>query len=296
VSHAPGVRRRALVDVFAYRDYRAFLAAYYARRKQQKDGFSFARFSEEVELRSPNYLKLVIDGERNLTPELARRFAAGCGLRDDALDYFCALVVFDQASSARERDVHYRALQAFPRFRQSHRLDAAQSAYHAHWYVPALYELCARVDLSQDPKTLAGSLLPPITPKQASRALAVLQELGLLVRVRGRLEQRDPVIETGTGPLGHHVVQFHRAMMERAAEALDHVPREEREIASLTLCLSESRLRDLKGELEAFRARVLERYMKDETPERVVQVNFQMFPLSVRARSAPRAASKRSPP
>jgi uncharacterized protein (TIGR02147 family) len=99
----PGMRRRALVDVFGYRDYRAFLAAYYARRKEQKDGFSFARFSEEVELRSPNYLKLVIDGERNLSPELAQRFGAGCGLRDDALEYFCALVGFDQASSGRSR-------------------------------------------------------------------------------------------------------------------------------------------------------------------------------------------------
>ena len=227
----------------------------------------------------------MIDGERNLSPELARRFGTGCGLRDDALDYFCALVAFDQASSARERDAHYRALQAFPRFRQSHRLDAAQSAYHAHWYVPALYELCARKDLSQDPKTLARTLLPPITPKQATHALAVLQELGLLARVRGRLEQREPLIETADGPLGHHVVQFHRAMMERAAEAIDEVPRDEREIASLTLCISEARMHELKAELEAFRTRVLERYMKDETPERVVQVNFQMFPLS----------SKRSP-
>jgi hypothetical protein len=27
---------------------------------------------------------------------------------------------------------------------------------------------------------------------------------------------------------------------------------------------------------------LLERYMRDETPERVVQVNFQMFPLSAK--------------
>jgi len=46
--------------------------------------------------------------------------------------------------------------------------------------------------------------------------------------------------------------------------------------------LSESRMGELKAELEAFREHLLRRYMKDERPERVVQVNFQMFPLSVK--------------
>jgi len=280
------MRRRALLDVFGYRDYRAFLGAYYDRRKAQKGGFSFARFSEQIRLRSPNYLKLVIDGARNLTPALAHRFGEGCGLRDEALDYFCALVTFNQARTAHDRDRAYRALQAFPRFRQTHKLDAAQSAYHAHWYIPVVYELCARADLRHDPKTLARAVLPPIAPKQAAHALSVLQELGVLVRKRGRFEQVDAVVETADGPLGHQVVQFHRAMLQRAAEALDHVAREEREIAALTLCISEAHMLELKHELEAFRAHLLERYAKDETPERVVQVNFQLFPLS----------AKRSPP
>jgi uncharacterized protein (TIGR02147 family) len=280
------MRRRAVLDVFGYRDYRRFLAAYYARRKEEKAGFSFARFSDEIGLPSPNYLKLVVDGERNLKPDLARRFGEGCGLRDEALAYFVALVAFNQAGSAREREQRYAELQAFPRFRQAHRLDAAQSAYHAHWFIPAHYELCAREDLDQDPKSLARALLPPITPRQAAHALSVLQALGLLTHERGRLRQVHSAVETGGGPLGHQIVQFHRAMMERAAEALDHVPRDEREIASLTLCIGEARMRELKGELEAFRELLLKRYMGDASPERVVQVNFQMFPLSSKRSSS----------
>jgi uncharacterized protein (TIGR02147 family) len=58
------------------------------------------------------------------------------------------------------------------------------------------------------------------------------------------------------------------------------VPRDEREIASLTLCVSEAKLRELKRELEAIREQLVQRYMADERPERVVQINFQMFPLS----------------
>jgi uncharacterized protein (TIGR02147 family) len=274
---------RAPVDVFGYRDYRAFLLAYYERRKAEKNGFSHAEFSHGIGLRSANYLKLVIDGARNLTPDLAHRFGEACGLRDDALRYFCALVAFNQAKTARERSLHYEKLQGFRRFRASHRLDAAQSAYYSQWYVPAVHELCARPDFVDDPRWIARALLPPISPKQASQALDVLSQLGLLVRgADGRWQQSEAVVETPEGPLGHHVVQFHRAMMQRAADALDLVPREEREIGALTLCLSEARMHELKAELEAFREHLLRRYMKDERPERVVQVNLQMFPLSGR--------------
>jgi uncharacterized protein (TIGR02147 family) len=272
---------RATVDVFGHRDFRAFLRAYVERRKAQKGGFSVGEFSKRVGLRSPNYLKLVIDDARNITPDVAHRFAEACGLEGDAVDYFCALVAFNQAKTARERELHYVQLQSFRRYRAAHRLDAAQSAYHSEWYIPAIRELCARADFREDARWIGKTLLPPIAPKQAKQALAVLIQLGLLVRdERGRLQQAEILVETPDGPLGHHVVQFHRAMMKRAAEALDRVPRDEREIASLTLCVSEAKLRELKRELEAIREQLVQRYMADERPERVVQINFQMFPLS----------------
>jgi len=275
------VAGRAPIDVFAYRDYRAFLVAFIEHKQARGAGHSNTEFTKRVGLRSANYLQLVIAGKRNLGTDLAVRFGEACGLRGEPLQYFCALVAFNQAKTARERELHYDKLRSFGRFRASHRLDAAHSAYHSHWYIPAIHELVARKDFREEPSWIASTLLPPIAAREATRALKVLERLGLLVRdASGRLTQAEAVVETPEGPLGHHVAQFHRAMMVRAAEALDLVPREEREIAGLTLCLSEARLRELKAELEGFRTHLLERYMRDEHPERVVQVNFQMFPLS----------------
>jgi uncharacterized protein (TIGR02147 family) len=270
------------IDVFRHQDYRAFLREYYEARRARRDGFSLRAFSRRVGLRSPNYLKLVIDGVRNLTPEMAIRFAEGCGLAGEALEYFCALVALNQAHSSRERDLHYGRIKRLRRYRKVYKLDAAQDAYHSQWYIPAIRELIARGDFEEDPKWIAKALLPSITPREAERALKVLCELGLLVRQRrtGRLVQSEPLVETQAGPLGHHLVSFHRAMMARAAEAIDRVPRDEREIASLTLCLSQTRMLELKTELERFRAELLQNYPADEVAERVVQVNFQMFPLS----------------
>jgi len=278
--HAVIVGSRAPVDVFRHADYREFLRAYYERRKLQKRGISLRAFSRRVGLRSPNYLKLVMDGDRNLSAALAVRFAEACGLTGDGVDYFCVLVAFNQAKTSKERELHHARLRNFRRYRETHKIDIAQQAYHAHWYVPAIRELAARRDFRADPKWIARTLLPEITPTEAKRALAVLCELGLLVEADdGVPRQVEPLIETPVGPLGHQVVSFHREMMRLASDALERVPREDREIASLTLCVSEKQMRELKADLERIEEDLLQRYSSDDG-ERVVQVNFQLFPLS----------------
>jgi uncharacterized protein (TIGR02147 family) len=241
---------------------------------------SLRAFSRRVGLRSPNYLQLVMDGKRNLGAEVAVRFGQACGLSGDGLEYFCTLVAVNQAKSPSERGLHARRLSAFRRYRQTHKRELAQEAYHGSWFVPAIRELAARPDFSDDPKWIAKTLWPEIRPAEASRALAVLCELGLLVRAPdGRLVQAEPLVGTAPGPQGHQVAAFHREMMRLASESIERVPREQREIASLTLCLSSAGMQALKHELEQIEQDLLQRYGAGE-PGQVVQLNFQLFPLS----------------
>jgi uncharacterized protein (TIGR02147 family) len=269
-------------DIFAHDDFRAYLRAYYAFRKKQGRGFSLRTFSRQAALQSSNYLKLVMDGDRNLSAAMAERFAKACGLRGPAADYFCELVAYGQAETAAERERAYRRLSSFRRFRDVYPLDRAHEAYHSQWFIPAVRELAARSDFRADPKWIARTLLPAISARKAAHALEVLRELKLLVEdEQGTLRQAHALVETGDRPLGHHVVKFHRTMMERAAEALDTVPREQREIASLTLCLSPTQMGALKQHLERLRRELLQEYVAGPDAKRVVQLNFQMFPLSV---------------
>ena len=125
-------------DVFRFRDYRAYLRALYTHRKQHDYGFSLRAFSKQAGLRSSNYLKLVMDGDRNLTADAASKFAGACGLKGQAADYFCELVSFNQAKSAEERERVYARLRRFRRYREVYRLDGAQEAYHGEWFIPAV--------------------------------------------------------------------------------------------------------------------------------------------------------------
>jgi uncharacterized protein (TIGR02147 family) len=278
-------------NVYAFADYRRYLAAYYDYAKAEQYGFSFRVFSRRAGIRSSNYLRLVIDGERNLTRDMAGRFADACELTGAAREFFCELVEYCQGKTAQERSRMYERLARHRPFREARRLESAQAEYHSHWYLPAIRELVRREDFSSEPKWIARQLQPNISAAQAKRALELLCKLGLLEPGSdGRLVQTSEIITTGPGPLGHHIFNYHHMMLERAAEALDSLPREERDVSCLTLCVSESKVAELKERVRAFRQELLRTAELDNSPERVVQINFQVFPLSIAAEPAPGGA------
>jgi uncharacterized protein (TIGR02147 family) len=268
------------VDVFAYLDFRAFLRDYYAARKRAGRGFSYRSFSRKAGLKSPNYLKLVVDGQRNLSSDMAQRFARACGLTGDALRYFVDLVAFGQAVTLGERNAIYARLNGYHRYRNAHKLDAAHAAYYSAWYMPAIRELASRADFRDDAAWIAAQLWPAIAPEDAARALELLLQLGLLVREDGRICQREALLSTGAETRGLHIVSYHRAMMDRAMASIDLVPAAQRDISSLTLCLSPQGLRAFKERIQRFRKELLELSALEQAPTQVVQINFQLFPLS----------------
>jgi uncharacterized protein (TIGR02147 family) len=268
--------------VFEYLDYRKFLADYYAHQKRHEYGFSYRVLARRAQCRSTNYPCLVIGGKRNLSRNMAMRFADACGLTGPDAAYFIDLVAFNQATTQREKEHWYQCLARFAQFRRVHKLTEQQAAYFSEWYIPATRELAARGDFKADPKWIAKALLPQISVAQAKSALQTLRALGLLTTDDdGAVRRGSPLVSSG-GPLGHHLVNYHRAMLERASAAIELIPREEREIASLTLCVSEHRMQELKNQILNFRRHLLQTAEQDDTPERVVQLNFQLFPLSQR--------------
>jgi uncharacterized protein (TIGR02147 family) len=271
--------RAQRVEVFDYLDYRAYLRDVYLEGK--KRGLSHRSFSRRAGLRSPNYLKRVIDGDRNLSAEMTARFAKALGLDREASEYFTDLVHFTHAHTITERNTYYGKLTGSRRYRKAQALDLAHAAYHSTWYLPAIRELATRSDFVDDPGWIASSLVPPIGKAEAARALETLLELGLLKRdSNGRVRQTDALVSTGPETRGLHIANYHRTMMERAAEAIDLVNPADRDISSLTLCLGEDGLRRTKERIQRFRRELLELSTIEDDPVQVIQVNFQLFPLS----------------
>ncbi len=268
-------------NVFSYLDARRFLGDYYAFKKATSSGFSYRGFSRRAGIKSPNYLKLVVDGDRNLTPKMAHRFGAACGLEGDALHYFLDLVAFTQARSKDEKSDRYERLIRFREHREIHRIDIAYGEYLSHWYIPAIRELAFRTDFRADPEWIAARMLPAIAAEEAARGLEVLSELEMLKPgPDGKLHPTDTLVTTGQEVKGIHLRAYHRTMMARAAAALDEIPPADRDISSVTLCLGPDAVKRMKERIRAFRRELLQMSASENDPGQVLQVNVQLFPLT----------------
>jgi len=270
------------LSVFDYLDYRAFLRAYYAQAKQSRAGFSFRTFSKRAGLRSPNFLKLVIDGERNLGRDASPKFADALGLVGSERDFFLDLVAFDQAADVAEKNRVFERLAACRRFREARRIDRLVHEYLSHWYHPAIRELVGAPDFQEEPRWIAKRLSPPLKERQAAQSLALLLELGLVVRDPGtqKLGLGEPTLTTEHEVSSLGVANFHRQMMERASESIDRIPPAERDFAALTVRVSPRLVTEVKERVHRFRESLAE--LCDSAPEgtMVYQLNLQWFPLT----------------
>lgn len=272
-------RSRAPVDVFRYQDYRAFLAAFYALKKST--GLSYRRFSAMVGLGAPNYLKLVIDGKRNLSPTMATRFAKACKLQGESAEYFGLLVQFNQAQTDDERNAHREQLVRFARYRQAQPIELAQMDYHSTWYIPVVRELVACPQFVGESAWVARMLRPELTDKQAAHALEVLERMGFLERdATGRYRQTSRAVSTGDQASGLHIRNYHAEMMKRATAAMEDVPAAERFLSSLTLSVSPALYDEVLRRVNELREDLVQLCDAELAPSKVVQLNLQLFPVS----------------
>lgn len=269
------------LDVFEYLDVRDFLRDYYDAKKAQGRGFSYRAFSRRAGLASPNHLKRVIDGGRRLTAPTAENYIQAIGLSGDEAAYFRELAAFSGAPTTAARSEAFERLTAFRRVRKGHRLELAHAAYHSRWYLPAIREMVLRLDFRADPAWIAPRMLPTITVAEAREALEILAELGLVaLREDGRMIQTEAVLSTGSETRGMHIAAYHRAMLERASEAIDLVPRTDRDISSLTFAADDAMLADIKLRIQRFRKELIAQLAAAPTGDRVIQLNFQLFPMT----------------
>ncbi len=267
--------------VYDYLDYRVFLKDLFEYNKNHRNNFSYRFFSREAGFSSPNFLKLVTEGQRNLTNTSIAKIAKGFRLKKQESEFFEDLVFMNQADTHDEKNRYYRKMLAVREYINNHRIDKAKYEYFSKWYYPAIREIITFNNHRLTPAQIAQRLNPQISPREAERALKLLMELELISKdADGCWQRSDKVVTTGAEVQSHVIANFHREMLTLATESIERFPSEERDITALTLSVSHHALVDIKARMTSFRRELLELATEDENSDQVYQINFQVFPLT----------------
>ena len=124
------------MTIFDFQNFRIFLKYFYEQEKKRQN-FSLAQFSKRAGLKSPNYLKLIIDGNRNLTNENIFLFANALKLSQSELEYFEALVNFCQAKNSTIKNYYEQRLEAIRKHELKPTVNIHPEGITKLWYLPA---------------------------------------------------------------------------------------------------------------------------------------------------------------
>ena len=274
------MKNKKEVDIFTYTDYRTFLKDYYTFRKGQNHHFSYRSFGQKTGVAS-SVLKDIITGRRNLTLSIMHRYASYMKLTNRETRYFETLVRFANSKNNTEKNEAFIDMVRMRGKSGIKFLGIEHYEFFSKWYHSAIRELVTMPDFREDPEWIAKKLKPHITAAQVKKSLELLLSTGILTRdKRGNLIQKDAVISSEYEMASVALRNFQSQMIKLAGDAVESVPREEREISSLTLGVSERFYQRLKERIRIFKEEILNMIIEDKSDsETVYQVNFQLFPL-----------------
>ncbi len=267
-------------EIFEYTDFRAFLRDFFAQRKNESSYFSYRNISRKIGIRSSGYLSWIISGKRNLSLKLAPTLAKAIRLSRKESTYFVQMVRYTQSKTLDQKQEAFEKLTAL-RDPDPTSLGREHYEFYRKWFYTAVREVIGQGGVTNDYETLASRLQPQISPSQAQESLSLLLRLDLIEKAPdGTYRQRDSLLTSGREIPSMAIHAFQAATMDLARESLVTIPKQERDISTVSMNIDEQTLTIIKQKASEFRREIMTLASSCTAPTRAFQFNMQFFPIS----------------
>ncbi len=270
---------KQMPNIYKYIDYRKFLLEFIAEKKLTNPRFSCRLLSMQLGTSAATFVR-ILNGKRNLSIKMLPKFINYLKLRDRASEYFCLMVELAHAKGTEKKNTAYQKILDF----RSERIRTIQPLHYSlfeKWYLAALREIIDITGTAGNVKLLAGSLRPPIAVHEAEKAINALRDMEMISEDKNnRSHATEKLLTTGEKWESIAVQHFQLEMLRLAEDALIHMPKDERDISTLTIGLSSAEFFKVKEIVRRARQEILAVAEDSTGRECVYQLNMQLFPIS----------------
>lgn len=277
-----------------YLDYRKFLADLYSYRREitKKDirQYNYAMFSAAADIKSPNYLKMIIEGRRNLSEDMVYRFAKASGLNKDQAEEFRLMVLFGQATDQAQRNMYLKELNEYRVSSKLRTGEIDQKAFDKipSWVTWVIFSMIDQDNVKFEPNRLRELLRGKASFDEIDEALRGLITSGEVVQrpENGELERARNLMESAEDVPVALVRKLQAELMYLGLESLFRDAPTEREFGTLTLALTKPEFEELRFQLRKIRKEAQKNIAVKRASskgERVYQMNLQLFPVTDKA-------------
>lgn len=276
-----------------YTDFRLYLKDVYEyRRATESTGlrqYSYSTFSAAADIKSPNYLKLIIEGRRNLSDDMIVRFARALRLSRTEADEFRALVHYGQATEPIERNQYLKELADLRARRAFEAGEINQKSWDKvpGWIGWVLYALADQRNVDFDPQVVQRLFRAKASSEDIRESLKKLIDSGELARNEetGEVYKARELIESPQDLPVALIRKLQAELIYLGIESLFRDSPKDREFGAMTVAMTEEEFNQVRFELRQLRKRVQKDILvkrKNTKGERVYQLNVQLFPVTER--------------
>lgn len=272
-----------------YTDYREYLRDFFEYRKKQTAAqlrpYSYSDFSAAADIKSPAYLKLIIEGARNLSPDMCKKFGRALRLDKEQQAEFDVLVSYSQEKDPFQRNKHLKLLSEI-RSEQAlahGEIDADIWEKVPGWLSWLLYAMIDQHGANFAPASLKKLLRHQVTEKQILEALQKLTASGDVEIVDGQARKKNMMISNADKIPPALVRKLQAELIYLGLESLYKDDPSDREISGFTMAMTQDEYKWVRQELRKVRKELQSKLMMNREKskgERVYQVNVQLFPLT----------------
>jgi uncharacterized protein (TIGR02147 family) len=264
-----------------YLNYREFLRDYFEAKKSLNATYSFRVFAQKADLGSSGHLKMVMDGQRNITQETLPKYIKALDLKNKKdRKLFELLVKYNQCKDPIQKVDFFNEVMSEKNRKGLSQLEKHQFQFISSWYHIVIYVMVDFVDFVADPEWIYSRLRKKVSKAQIEAALEDLVTLGLIEQVGGRWLQTKGAITVPDDIKSTAIPKYHDSMLLIAREALVELPADQREFNGVTLPIRRSALPYIKERIREFRKEMNEYASNVEDPNEVYQLNIQLLPMT----------------
>jgi uncharacterized protein (TIGR02147 family) len=262
-----------------YLEYRDFLKDFYDENKNGNPYFSLRYIGNKVSIDASHLVK-IFQKQRHIGNKSIEVFIKFCKLSGIEAEYFATLVHFNKSKSDRDSRIYYEKLLTLKGVK-AHSLEKSQYEYYSKWYYSAILTLLDFYPFRGDFKMLAAKLSPPITEGKAKKAITLLKKLRLIKRKSGgSYYLTNKLVTSGDQCRSIAVKAFQEETIRLAGESLYRHSREKRNISTVTITIAENKLDEINSMIKEFRETLMKFAHEEKNPDRVYQLNVQLYPLT----------------
>ena len=270
-------------QVFQYHDPVEYLNASIQSMQARNSSFSMRSWAKQLQMNHVAMLSMVLNRKRKLLPSLSSKISAqfrtNGRFTETEARYFDMLVLFNNASTADEKNFYEGILSGLKPDQTFSTLELDKLNAISDWYHSAILEMTNLKNFNPDHQWISLKLGGSVNKDQVRAAIERLLRLGLLEKTKdGKLKKTKVLLATPTDIPNQSLKKYHREVISKAMTALDSQPVEMRDITSMTFSMDTKKIPEAKKMIRDFR-RKLVKFLATQEGESVYQFNMQLFDL-----------------